>query len=396
MNLSKRIKGAQYSPIRRLYSYANEAEKKGKEVYYINIGQPDISSPKTFFEALKKFDRKVVSYSPSQGTEKLRVAFSKYFNQFNYGIEPDDIIITIGGSEALIFAFFAVTDTGEEIIVFEPFYTNYNLFASLAGCKLVPIPTKIEEGFALPPYNEIKKYITSRTKAILYASPNNPTGKVYTEEELEILTKLVKEYNLFLIADEVYREFVYDDIKHKGVMELDEIKDRCILTDSVSKRYSLCGARIGCIVSKNKELMANVLKLAQGRLSCPEVEQYACAEVIEKENEFVMMCKEEFKRRIDAGIEVLKEYEDIIYFKPQGAFYTMLKLPLKDAEDFAIFLLKEFELNKKTSMVAPGEGFYSTKGKGKNEVRVSFVYEKEKMREALKIIIEGVKKYKKQ
>ncbi len=395
MNLSKRIKEAQYSPIRRLYSYANEAEKEGKEVYYINIGQPDIPSPKTFFEALRKFDKKVISYVPSQGTEKLRIAFSKYFNQFNYGIEPDDIIITFGGSEALIFAFFAVADTNEEIIVFEPFYTNYNLFASLAGCKLVPIPTKIEEGFALPPYRRIKKYINSKTKAILYASPNNPTGKVYNEEELEILAKLVKEYNLFLIADEVYREFVYDGLKHKGIMQLEDIKDKCILTDSVSKRYSLCGARVGCIVSKNKELMSNVLKLAQGRLSCPEVEQYACAEVIEKENEFVMMCKEEFKRRIDAGIEVLKECEDIVYFKPQGAFYTMLKLPVNNAEDFAIFLLKEFELNKKTSMVAPGDGFYSTKGKGKNEIRISFVYEKEKMCEAIRIIIEGLKKYKK-
>jgi aspartate aminotransferase len=395
MNLSKRIKEAQYSPIRKLYSYANEAEKKGKKVYYINIGQPDIPSPRSFFEAIKNFNREVISYSPSQGTERLRNAFSKYFNQFGYGIEEDDIIITFGGSEALIFAFFAITDYGEEIIVFEPFYTNYNLFASLAGCKLVPIPTKIEDGFALPPYKEIKRYISSRTKAILYASPNNPTGKVYTEEELETFVKLVKEYNLFLISDEVYREFVYDGLKHKGVMELEEIKDRCILTDSVSKRYSLCGARIGCIVSKNKEIMANVLKLAQGRLSAPELEQHACAEVIEKESEFIKFAKEEFKRRIDAGIEVLKESKDIIYFKPQGAFYTMLKLPVENAEEFAIFLLKEFDVDGKTSMVAPGDGFYSTKGKGKDEVRISFVYEKERMVEAIKIILEGLKKYKK-
>ena len=395
MNLSKRIKEAQYSPIRKLYSYANEAEKKGKKVYYINIGQPDIPSPRSFFEAIRNFNREVISYSPSQGTEKLRSAFSKYFNQFGYGIDEDDIIITFGGSEALIFAFFAVTDYGEEIIVFEPFYTNYNLFASLAGCKLVPISTKIEEGFALPPYKEIKKYISSKTKAILYASPNNPTGKVYTQEELEIFVKLVKEYNLFLISDEVYREFVYGDLKHVGVMELEEIKDRCILTDSVSKRYSLCGARIGCIVSKNKEVMANVLKLAQGRLSAPELEQYACAEVIEKENEFIKFAKEEFKRRIDAGIEVLRESKDIIYFKPQGAFYTMLKLPVENAEDFSVFLLKEFDMEGKTSMVAPGDGFYSTKGKGKDEVRISFVYEKEKMVEAIKIILEGLKKYKK-
>jgi len=395
MNLSNRIKEAQYSPIRKLYSYANEVEKKGKKVYYINIGQPDIPSPKSFYEAIRNFNREVISYSPSQGTEKLRSAFAKYFNQFGYGIEEDDIIITFGGSEALIFAFFAVTDYGEEIIVFEPFYTNYNLFASLAGCKLVPIPTKIEDGFALPPYKEIKKYISSKTKAILYASPNNPTGKVYTEEELETFVKLVKEYNLFLISDEVYREFVYDGLKHKGVMELEEIKDRCILTDSVSKRYSLCGARIGCIVSKNKEIMANILKLAQGRLSAPELEQYACAEVIEKENEFIKFAKEEFKRRIDAGIEVLKENKEIIYFKPQGAFYTMLKLPVENAEEFAIFLLKEFDIEGKTSMVAPGDGFYSTKGKGKEEIRISFVYEKEKMAEAIKIIIEGLKKYKK-
>lgn len=396
MNLSKRILEAPYSPIRRLYPYADEAKKRGKEIYYINIGQPDIPSPKTFFEALKKFDKKVISYAPSQGTERLRTAFANYFNQFGYGIEPDDVIITFGGSEALIFAFFAVADSDEEVIVFEPFYTNYNLFARLAGCKLVPIPTKIEEGFAIPPYEEIKKYVNSKTRAILYASPNNPTGKVYTEEELETFVKLVKRYNLFLIADEVYREFVYGNKKHKGVMELEEIKDRCILTDSVSKRYSLCGARVGCIVSKNKELMANILKLAQGRLSCPEVEQYACAEVIEKEKEFINICKEEFKKRIDASIEVLRNNsEDIVYFKPDGAFYTMLKLPVENAEDFAIYLLKDFEKDGKTSMVAPGDGFYSTQGKGKDEIRVSFVYEENKMKEAIEIIIEGLKNYKK-
>jgi aspartate aminotransferase len=394
MNLSKRIQEASYSPIRKLYPYADEAKKKGKEVYHINIGQPDISSPSSFFEALKNFNKEVITYAPSQGAEKIRKAFANYFNQFHYGIEPDDVIITLGGSEALIFAFYAVADANEEVIVFEPFYTNYNLFARLAGCKLVPVPTKIEEKFAIPPYEEIKKYITSRTKAILYASPNNPTGKVYTEEELEAFVKLVKEYNLFLIADEVYREFVYGDVKHKGVMELEEIKDRCILIDSVSKRYSLCGARVGCIVSKNRELMANVLKLAQGRLSCPEVEQYACAEVIEKESEFIQMCKVKFKKRIDISMEILENNsEDVVYFRPEGAFYTMLKLPVENAEDFAIFLLKEFSKNGRTSMVAPGDGFYSTKGKGKNEIRISFVYEEEKMKEAVEIVIEGLKEY---
>ncbi len=396
MNLSKRIKEAPYSPIRKLYSYAEEAKRKGKEVYHINIGQPDIPSPPIFFESLRKFDKKVVSYAPSQGTEKLRYAFTNYFNKFGYGIESDDLIITLGGSEALIFAFYAVADADEEIIVFEPFYTNYNLFARLAGCNLIPVPTKIEDGFVIPPYEEIKKYITLRTKAILYASPNNPTGKVYTEKELETFVRLVKEHNLFLIADEVYREFVYGNTKHKGVMELDDIKDKCILTDSVSKRYSLCGARVGCIVSKNKELIANVLKLAQGRLSCPQVEQEACAEVIEKETEYIQMCKEKFKKRIDISMDVFKNNsEDIIYFKPEGAFYTMLKLPVENAEDFAIFLLKEFSRNGKTSMVAPGDGFYSTKGKGKNEIRISFVYEEEKMKEAIEIIIEGLKEYKK-
>lgn len=396
MSLSKRIQEASYSPIRKLYPYADEAKKKGKEVYHINIGQPDISSPSSFFEALRNFDKKVISYAPSQGGENIRKAFANYFNQFQYGIEPDDVIITLGGSEALIFAFYAVADADEEIIVFEPFYTNYNLFARLAGCKLVPVPTKIEEKFAIPPYEEIKKYITSKTKAILYASPNNPTGKVYTEEELETFVRLVKEYNLFLIADEVYREFVYGGVKHKGVMELEDIKDRCILTDSVSKRYSLCGARVGCIVSKNREIMANVLKLAQGRLSCPQVEQEACAKVIEKETEFIQMCKEKFKNRIDVSMEVLKDNsEDIVYFKPEGAFYTMLKLPVNNAEDFAIFLLENFDKNGKTSMVAPGDGFYSTKGKGKNEIRISFVYEEEKMKEAVEIVIEGLKEYRK-
>jgi aspartate aminotransferase len=393
MKLSKRIKEAQYSPIRKFYKYANEAKKRGIHVYHLNIGQPDIPAPPTFFKALKEFKEKVISYAPSEGTPLLRKAWFNYYKRRGYNIDEEDILVTTAGSEALIFSFFSVCDEGDEIIVFEPFYTNYITFSKLAGVKLVPIPTSIEDNFKLPDKKIIEKYITSRTRAILYASPNNPTGKVYTKEEIEILISLAKKYELFIIADEVYREFVYDNLKHVSILEFDSASDFSIVTDSVSKRYSLCGARIGCVVTRNKELKENLVKLCQARLSSPIIEQYACARVIEEEDKFIEESKKEYENRRKCAMEILLNQENIRAFKPNGAFYTMVEFKGIDAEDYTRFLLESFNIDNKTTMVAPGSGFYVTSGKGLSEVRLAFVLNSKDLEEAIHILIKGLEKY---
>ncbi|MEN3044561.1 MAG: pyridoxal phosphate-dependent aminotransferase [Candidatus Hydrothermales bacterium] len=393
MRISKRVRLAQYSPIRKFYPYAIEAKKRGIEVFHLNIGEPDIKAPETFFKAIREFDKEIIGYGPSDGIPELKEAWYNYYKRKGYNISPDDVMITTAGSEALIFSFFSVADEGKEIIVFEPFYTNYNTFARIAGVKLVPVPTFIKDNFRLPSEKEIKKYINSRTRAIVYANPNNPTGKVYSREEIEMLIRLAKKHKLFIIADEVYREFVYRGHKHYSILEFEEASDFGIVADSVSKRYSLCGARIGCIVTRNKTLRENILKLLQARLSAPIIEQYACAEVINKEDRFIEEAKEEYERRIEKSMKILLNSDLIFTFEPQGAFYTMVDLKSINSDQFTCFLLSEFEINKKTTMVAPGNGFYVTKGKGETEVRIAFVLNSSKLELALNIFLEGIKKF---
>ncbi|MEO0270723.1 MAG: pyridoxal phosphate-dependent aminotransferase [candidate division WOR-3 bacterium] len=394
MKISKRIQEAQYSPIRKFYTFANEAKKKGIEVFHLNIGEPDVKPPETFFKVIREFNKEIIGYGPSDGIPELKDAWYRYYLRRGYKIEPEDVLVTIAGSEALIFSFFSTSDWGEEIIVFEPFYTNYNTFAKIAGVKLVPIPTSIKNNFLLPPEKEIEKYINKKTRAIVYANPNNPTGKVYSKEEIEVLIKLAKKHNLFIIADEVYREFVYGDYKHYSILEFEEIYDLAIVADSVSKRYSLCGARIGALVTRNKKLRENILKLMQARLSAPLIEQYACAEVINKEDKFIEECRKEYEKRIKMGMKILMSSDYIFSFEPHGAFYTMVDLKDINSERYTEFLLRNFEIERKTVMVAPGNGFYVTKGKGENEVRIAFVLNSNKLEVALNIFLEGIKKFK--
>jgi len=395
MKLSQRIKSAQFSPIRKFYSYANEAKKRGIKVFHLNIGQPDIPAPESYFKAIKEFNERVVSYTPSEGVPMLREAWYRYYRRRGYSISEEDVFVTTAGSEALIFSFFSVADEGEEIVIFEPFYTNYNTFAKITGVKLVPIPTSLENNFALPDEKEIEKYITFKTRAILYANPNNPTGKVYSKEEIEMLVRIAKKHNLFIIADEVYREFVYEKSKHYSILEFEEASDFSIVVDSVSKRYSLCGARIGCIVVRNKEFKENILKLLQARLSAPMIEQYACTKVINEEDEFVEKSRKEYEKRRNIAMDILLNSDLVFSFKPQGAFYTIVDLKDIDGEKYTEFLLTGFERDKKTTMVAPATGFYVTDGKGDREVRIAFVLNSEELYTALNIFIEGIKEYKK-
>jgi len=393
ISLSKRASVMPASPIRKLYPYAVEAKKRGITVYHLNIGQPDIPTPPQIFDAIKNYDEKVLPYGPSDGLPELRETIARYFNRFNVTVSPDEVFITTGGSEAILFASMAIADFGDEIILPEPFYTNYNGFAIVSGIKLVPVSTHVENGFHLPDKSEFEKKINSRTKAILLCSPNNPTGTIYTDEELEMVIDLVKKYNLFLLVDEVYREFVFNGGEPKTVLRYSDISDRLIVLDSISKRFSACGARIGFIVTKNKHVLEAVLKFGQARLCPPTIEQLGAIAGFKYMDEFMEDMIREYEKRRDIVFEELEKIEGVFARKPEGAFYTIVKLPVKNAEDFAKWMLKDFNLDGKTTMVAPAEAFYLTPGRGRNEVRIAYVLEEDKLREAIRILGEGLKKY---
>lgn len=393
MEFSKRILAMQESPIRKLVPVADEVKKKGKKVYHLNIGQPDIRTPREFFEPIKNYEKDVLAYAHSQGVTELINSLVKYYEKHNIHFDKDEIIVTNGGSEALIFALIASCDHGDEVLIPEPFYTNYNGFGSMAGINVVPITTKAENGFHLPKKDEIVKLITPKTKAILISNPGNPTGAVYTKDEMYMLRDIVKEHNLFIIADEVYKEFVYDGLEFMSFTHLDDIADRVILTDSISKRYSACGARIGCIASKNKDLMKQVMKLAQGRLCVATIEQIGAANLINVPDSYIEEVKQEYCKRRDVVYNALKNMEGVICEKPHGAFYVIAKLPVKDAEDFVVWMLREFDVNNETVMMAPAEGFYATKGLGKDEVRISYCINAENLEKAMNILNEGLKVY---
>jgi len=393
MNISKRGQDIQPSPIRKLKPYADEAMERGIHVYFLNIGQPDIPTPQPILDAFHDYDEKVLSYGPAQGFLELRQAIADYFTSYNIPLTSENVIITIGGSEAIHFSFSVVADPGDEIIIPEPFYTNYNGYAVFANIRIVPLTLRVEDGFRLPPREEIEARITPKTRAILLCSPNNPTGTVYTPEELERVISVVKKHDLFLIGDEVYKEFVYDGGMHKSILEYDEVKDRVIVVDSISKRFSSCGARVGAVVTQNEELYQSLLRFAQARLCPPSVEQKAALAAYRMGLDYFQPVKEEYEKRRDVLFEGLKDIPGIVIRKPQGAFYIIVRLPVKDAEHFVLWMLTDFHLDKETVMVAPAQGFYCSPGKGKDEVRIAYVLKEEDLRRAINVFKEGLNKY---
>jgi len=393
MDISNRGQKIQPSPIRKLKPYADQAQERGIHVYFINIGQPDIPTPQPVLNAFHSFDDKVLSYGPAQGFLELRQAIADYFVSYNIPLDSENVIITLGGSEAIHFSFCVVADPGDEIIIPEPFYTNYNGYASYADVKISPLTLSVEDGFRLPPAEEIEARITPKTRAILLCSPNNPTGTVYTPEELERVISIVKKHDLFLIGDEVYKEFVYDGGKHKSLLEYEEVKDRVIVIDSISKRFSSCGARIGAVITRNDELYQSLLRFAQARLCPPTVEQKAALAAYRMGLDYFKPVKEEYERRRDVLYEGLKDIPGVVIQKPQGAFYIIVRLPVKDAEHFVLWMLRDFHFVKETVMVAPAQGFYCTPGKGKDEVRIAYVLKEQDLRRAIVVFKEGLNKY---
>ena len=392
--VSNKGKNMPESPIRKLVPYAEIAKKKGNKVYHLNIGQPDIKTPEVALNAVKNADIKVLEYSHSAGFESYRIKLANYYKSHNLPVDLQDIIITTGGSEALLFAMGSVTDVDDEVIIPEPFYANYNGFATSSGAKVVPVISTLDEGFALPAISEFEKLITSKTKAILICNPGNPTGYLYSQEEILQLAALVKKHDLFLIADEVYREFIYDESeKHHSVLNVPGLEEHAIMIDSVSKRYSMCGARIGCIVSKNKEVMATAMKFAQARLSPPTYAQIASEAALETPQSYFDEVKEEYKERRDVLIAELQKIEGVKVGTPKGAFYCIVQLPVANAEDFAKWLLESFDYNKETVMVAPASGFYSTANMGMNEVRIAYVLKKDDLIKSVRILKEALLVY---
>ena len=371
------------SPIRKLVPYSEKAKTQGITVYHLNIGQPDIETPEVALNAVKNLDRKVIEYSHSAGFESYRNALSAYYVKNGIRVSPEDIIITTGGSEALIFGFMTTCNPGDEVIIPEPFYANYNGFAVTAGINVVPVTATIESGFALPPITEIEKKITSKTKGIVICNPGNPTGYLYSKEELEQLRDLVKKYDLFLFADEVYREFCYDGAVPFSVMNLDGIENNVIMIDSVSKRYSMCGARIGALISKNKEVMAAALKFGQARLSPPTIDQIAAEAALKTPQSYFDNVVHEYVQRRNIMIQGLNSIPGVFCPNPSGAFYCVAKFPVDDAEKFCQWLLEDFSYEGQTVMMAPANGFYATKGAGLQEARIAYVLNQEDLKNAV-------------
>lgn len=381
------------SPIRKLVPYAEAAKKAGKKVYFLNIGQPDIETPKGALDAIRSYDEKVVAYSHSAGMRSYREKLTEYYKRHNISLTADDIIVGAGASEALLFAMNSCLDFGDEIIIPEPFYANYNGFAINAGLNVVPIFSEIESGFALPPISDFEKSITSKTKAILICNPNNPTGYLYSREELEALRDLVLKYDLYLITDEVYREFCYDGRKHYSAMYLEGVEDNVIMIDSVSKRYSACGIRIGCMISRNKEVMQTAMKFAQARLSPPTFGQVAAEAAIDTPQEYFDKVLDEYYKRREVVVKSINSIEGAFCPNPKGAFYVVARLPIDDSDKFCQWLLEEFDYRSETVMFAPASGFYSTPGRGKDEVRISYVLNVAELERAMECLAEALKVY---
>jgi len=382
------------SPIRKLVPFAEKAKSEGKTVYHLNIGQPDIETPKVVLDKMKNLDLQVIEYSHSAGFQSYREGLAGYYAKIGVDLNPDkEIMITTGGSEALIFAFQCCFEAGDEIIIPEPFYANYNGFAVSGGLNVIPVTANIENGFALPPIDEFEKLITPKTKGILICNPGNPTGYLYSKEELRSLKEIIKKHDLFLFADEVYREFCYDNAEHFSALELEGLENNVVLVDSVSKRYSMCGARVGALISKNHELMEMALKFGQARLSPPTFGQIAGEEALKTPDSYFENVKNEYVERRDILVDGLNKIEGVICPKPKGAFYAIAQLPIDNSDLFCQWLLEDFSYENQTVMLAPATGFYSTKNAGQQEVRIAYVLEKNALINAVKCLEEALKVY---
>ena len=381
------------SPIRKLVPFAEDAKKRGTTVFHLNIGQPDVKTPQIALDAVKNNELETLAYARSEGSESYREKLASYYKKHNVLVSSNDIVITTGGSEALLFTIGSIADPGDEIIIPEPFYANYNGFSTASGVKIVPVISKIEDNFALPKIEDFEKLITNKTKAILICNPGNPTGYLYSKEEIEKLKKIVLKYDLFLVADEVYREFTYDGLKHTSVMSLEGLEQHSIIIDSVSKRYSMCGARIGCIVSKNKAFINTSIKFAQARLSPPTYALIASEAALDTPQSYFDLVKEEYIERRNTLILELQKIKGVKVANPKGAFYCVAELPVKDSDHFAQWILEKFNYNNETVMIAPASGFYSTKGEGKNQVRIAYVLNKNNLIKAVHILAKALEKY---
>jgi aspartate aminotransferase len=394
MRISHRAAAIQESPIRKLAPLAQMARQRGVHIHHVNIGQPDLPTPVEFLRAVCAFPGPVLEYGPSDGLPQLRESMREYFARYAIELDPTHILITNGGSEAILFAFTVVADQGDEIIIPEPFYTNYNGYAQMANLRVVPVRTHAEEGFHLPPDEALEAAVTPRTRAILVCSPNNPTGTVLTWEEMERLAAFVQRHDLFLIADEVYKEFTYDGRRHRSVLELPEVQQRVIVVDSISKRFSACGARVGAVISRNREVMAAVLKFGQARLCPPTLEQLGAVAAYRLPESYFDAVRAEYQRRRDVMFEALTRDSGIVLRKPRGAFYMIVKMAgIQDADDFAAWLLTDFQLDGETVMVAPAAGFYATPGAGRDEVRMAYVLEGDKLARAMTVFLAGLERY---
>lgn len=395
MQLSKRVQAMQASPVRKLVPYSQKAEAEGKKVYHLNIGQPDIKTPREFMDAIRMFDEETIAYSVSNGDPALIKAIAKYYERFNIDYSQDEILITNGGSEALIFAAIALCNAGEEILVPEPFYTNYNGFTTAVDVTIKPITTKAEDGFHLPSKEEILACVTDKTRAIMISNPGNPTGVVYSREELEILADVAIEKDLFIISDEVYREFTYDGLTCTSFGQIERVEDRVIIVDSVSKRYSACGARIGSLSSKNKDFIKEVTKLCQSRLCVPTLEQVGSTALYGVDEQYLRDVNKEYQKRRDITYAALSKMEGVVCEKPTGAFYVIAKLPIDNAEKFALWLLTDFTDNDETVMVSPAADFYATKGLGVDEIRIAYILEENSLIRAMELLEKGIEVYNK-
>jgi aspartate aminotransferase len=392
-SISEKGKLMPASPIRKLVPYSEEAKRKGRKVYHLNIGQPDIPTPEVALNALRNINLKVIEYSHSAGNESYRRKLATYYQKIGINIDYTEMLITTGGSEAILFALMTCVNPGEEVITPEPFYANYNGFATSAGIKIVPVTSHIKDDFALPPIVDIEKKITPKTKGIIICNPNNPTGYLYSKQELLHLREIVKEHDLFLFSDEAYREFCYDGEEHFSAMNLEGIDENVIMLDSVSKRYSECGVRIGALISKNKEVISSALKFAQARLSPPGLGQIVGEASIDTPAEYFQAVNKEYTARRNYMVEALNKIPGVYCPKPKGAFYTVVKLPVDDSDKFARWLLEDFEYRNQTVMVAPASGFYSTTDLGKNEVRIAYVLKIDDLKNAMLVLEEALKIY---
>lgn len=395
IKISKRAQEMPASPLRKLVGVAEERKKQGIKVYHLNIGQPDIKTPKIYFDSIKKFIENPVAYAPSQGRSEINLAWQKYFSTVGIKLSEKEIISTSGGSEGLILAMCAVADPGEEILAFEPFYTNYNGFGSIGGIKIKAVTLSIKDGFHLPADRDIEKNISKRTKAIIFTNPSNPTGTVFSKKELQRLVRLVKKHNLFVIADETYREFSFTGEQCFSLMRFPEVKNQVVLVDSASKRFNVCGARIGVLASHNPDIIQSVFKFCMARLSVSTIEQLAVAPILHHSKKIIAPVVKEYRKRRDVVYEGLKQIKGAVFSKPEGAFYVIVGLPIKSSEHFAKWLIEEFSYQGETVLLAPAPGFYATKGLGKNEVRIAYVLNTKALQRALYIVKKALEVYNK-